>query len=109
MPIYEYRCQGCDDQFEVMQKVGDRRLRTCKKCSGKLEKLISRTSFQLKGGGWFDSGYSAPSAKGSSSDSKASDGSDSSKKDSDSSKKDSGSSKKGSGSSGDGKKASGAG
>ena len=85
MPIYEYRCQGCDDHFEVMQKVGDRRLRTCKKCSGKLEKLISRTSFQLRGGGWFNSGYSVPSSKGSSSDSKSSDGSDSSKKDSGSS------------------------
>lgn len=57
MPIYEYRCTRCGDQSEVLQKITDRPLRKCEKCSGKLEKLISRTSFHLKGGGWFDSGY----------------------------------------------------
>lgn len=71
MPIYEYRCRDCGETVEVMQKMTDRPLRKCRSCSGKLEKLISRTSFQLKGGGWFDSGYtngakgkSAPSSSG---------------------------------------------
>ena len=57
MPIYEYRCKDCGKEFEVIQQFGDRQLRTCRECSGKLEKLISRTAFQLKGGGWYDDGY----------------------------------------------------
>ena len=59
MPIYEYRCSICNHQFESLQKVGARALRKCPECSGKLEKLVSRTSFHLKGGGWFDQGYGA--------------------------------------------------
>ncbi len=58
MPIYEYACRDCGDVLEVILRQGDRQPRTCRKCSGKLDKLISRTSFQLKGGGWFDHGYS---------------------------------------------------
>ena len=77
MPIYEYRCTKCNDHLEVMQKISDRPLRRCKKCSGRLEKLISRTSFQLRGGGWYDSGYTksdnAPKKK-SKSESKSSGG-----------------------------------
>jgi len=57
MPLYEYRCKSCGNMFEVLQKFSDRTLRTCKLCHGRLEKLISRTSFQLKGGGWYDQGY----------------------------------------------------
>lgn len=57
MPIYEYRCSDCSHEFEIMQSVHSRTLRKCPECAGKLEKLISRTSFQLKGGGWFDQGY----------------------------------------------------
>jgi putative FmdB family regulatory protein len=68
MPIYEYRCTSCGNEFEVIQKVGARQLRKCKQCEGKLEKLISRTSFQLKGGGWFINDY-AGSSKGKSSSS----------------------------------------
>jgi len=59
MPIYEYRCLSCGDTLEVLQKMGSGKLRKCRKCSGKLERLVSRTSFMLKGGGWFDSGYSS--------------------------------------------------
>jgi putative FmdB family regulatory protein len=58
MPIYEYRCRECGHQFETIQRVGARALRKCPECSGRLEKLISRTSFQLKGGGWYAQGYS---------------------------------------------------
>ena len=57
MPLYEYRCLKCDHVMEVLQKINDAPLRRCKKCSGKVEKLISRTSFHLKGGGWFAHGY----------------------------------------------------
>jgi putative FmdB family regulatory protein len=63
MPLYEYRCEKCGRVTEVLQKVGDRPLRRCEICSGKLEKLISRTSFQLKGGGWYAQGYGDGSKK----------------------------------------------
>jgi putative FmdB family regulatory protein len=57
MPIYEYRCKSCGTLIEVIQKFDDKPLRKCRECSGRLEKQISRTSFQLKGGGWFAQGY----------------------------------------------------
>jgi len=57
MPIYEYQCRDCGDQFEILQRIGQRPLRRCKKCSGRLDKLISRTAFVLKGGGWYSEGY----------------------------------------------------
>ena len=62
MPIYEYRCKACDKTFEVIQRVGEGPLRKCRECSGKLEKLISRSAFQLKGGGWYAEGYSGRGA-----------------------------------------------
>ncbi len=67
MPIYEYRCLDCGDEFEVIQGVSARPLRKCRKCGGRLEKLISRTSFVLKGGGWYADGYSRSGSTGSSS------------------------------------------
>ena len=58
MPIYEYRCRGCDHQFEEWQKISDKPIRKCPKCSARrVEKLLSMTSFQLKGGGWYADGY----------------------------------------------------
>ena len=58
MPIYEYRCSACGHQIELIQKMGERPRRKCPECGGRLEKLISRTSFLLKGGGWYSEGYS---------------------------------------------------
>lgn len=63
MPIYEYRCTACGHLTELIQKMSDRALRKCPKCSGRVEKLISRAAFHLKGGGWYDEGYSKDSAK----------------------------------------------
>ena len=77
MPIYEYICEKCGSHLEVMQKVSDAPLKRCEKCRGKLEKIFSRTSFQLKGGGWYMTDYSGKSA---SSSDKASSGSDKSEK-----------------------------
>lgn len=57
MPIYEYRCRSCGQTIEVIQKVDDKPLRKCAECSGAMEKLISRTSFHLKGGGWYMNNY----------------------------------------------------
>ncbi len=67
MPLYEYRCEKCGDEFETIQKFSDKPLSKCAKCGGHLEKLLSRSGFQLKGGGWYADGYKA--GKGSSSSS----------------------------------------
>jgi putative FmdB family regulatory protein len=57
MPIYEYTCQKCGRNLEVMQKMSDKPLTRCPECKGKLEKIFSQTSFQLKGSGWYVSDY----------------------------------------------------
>lgn len=61
MPIYEYRCEKCGRQFEVIQKFSDEPLKTCTSCKGKLSKLISQTSFQFKGSGWYVTDYAKKS------------------------------------------------
>lgn len=62
MPIYEYVCEKCGSRIEVMQKVTDEPLKRCRSCRGKLEKVISRTSFHLKGSGWYLTDYARSSA-----------------------------------------------
>lgn len=57
MPIYEYQCRSCHDAFEVTQKFSDAPLATCPKCAGPVEKLISQSSFVLKGSGWYATDY----------------------------------------------------
>lgn len=59
MPIYEYVCQKCGHHLEVMQKVSDKELTRCPECRGRLEKILSQTSFQLKGSGWYVSDYTS--------------------------------------------------
>ncbi len=71
MPIYEYRCKTCGRTTEVIQKVDDKPLRKCADCSGPLEKLISRTSFQLKGGGWYMQSYDKGASSSKTSESSA--------------------------------------
>ena len=68
MPIYEYRCQQCGTTLEVMQRMADAPLKHCDKCGADaLEKLISQTSFILKGSGWYATDYKAkPSESGTS-------------------------------------------
>ncbi|MFZ5426279.1 MAG: FmdB family zinc ribbon protein [Thermodesulfobacteriota bacterium] len=61
MPIYEYRCQECQQTFEEWQKDFAERPAPCPVCGGKAERLISSTSFVLKGGGWYSDLYSKPS------------------------------------------------
>ncbi len=56
MPIYEYRCEQCGE-FEVTQKITERPLAKCPTCRSKVTKLISNTSFQLKGTGWYATDY----------------------------------------------------
>jgi putative FmdB family regulatory protein len=68
MPTYEYVCKACDHEFEKEQRISDAPLKTCPKCKAKqVKRLISRTSFHLKGGGWYSDLYSS-SKKGSKKD-----------------------------------------
>jgi len=59
MPIYEYECSQCGNVEEAVQKFSDAPLTTCKQCSGQLSKLISQSSFHLKGSGWYVTDYAA--------------------------------------------------
>ena len=63
MPVYEYRCNACGHEFEETQKMADEPIRTCPKCKKKkVERLISLTSFHLKGGGWYSDLYGSAKA-----------------------------------------------
>lgn len=63
MPIYEYECKACGIHEEVIQKFSDKPLTKCSKCSGKLQKLISQSSFHLKGSGWYVTDYTGNAKK----------------------------------------------
>ena len=58
MPTYEYACDKCDHEFEVEQRITDDPVKSCPKCrSRKVKRLISQTSFVLKGGGWYETDF----------------------------------------------------
>ncbi len=58
MPIYEYRCDACGEDLEVTQRITADKLVDCPACDEpKLRRLISRTSFMLKGSGWYATDY----------------------------------------------------
>jgi len=69
MPIYEYQCPKCG-VFEVTQRITESPLRKCPTCKAKVERIISATSFVLKGSGWYATDYaksgSAPKTESSS-------------------------------------------
>ena len=56
MPMYEYICQPCKEEKEELQGYDDPAPK-CKKCEKAMKRKISKTSFQLKGGGWYKDGY----------------------------------------------------
>lgn len=57
MPIYEYECQKCGKITEALQDFNDSPLKRCKSCGGKLERIVSLSSFQLRGTGWYSTDY----------------------------------------------------
>lgn len=58
MPMYEYQCQHCGHHQEALQKFSDPPLKTCEACEkDALEKCISKSSFHLKGTGWYVTDY----------------------------------------------------
>jgi putative FmdB family regulatory protein len=63
MPIYEYQCDNCGRRFEVMQRMTEPLLASCEQCGGHVRRLISQTSFVLKGGGWYVTDYPSEARK----------------------------------------------
>ena len=71
MPIYEYECRKCNAHTEVMQKVSDKPLTKCRKCGGRLEKLLSAPAIQFKGSGWYVTDYAGKKSAGASEEKKS--------------------------------------
>ncbi len=59
MPVYEYECPACEKIIEVQQRMSDDPLTVCPDCAGPVKKIMSMSSFTLKGGGWYADGYSS--------------------------------------------------
>ena len=72
MPIYEYKCKACNREFEYQQRMSDPDKTECEACGASaLERLISRTAFALKGGGWYKDLYSSSKPGGSGGETKS--------------------------------------
>jgi putative FmdB family regulatory protein len=63
LPLYEYECQKCHKRTEKIEKVDGPHLKKCPHCAGKVERLVSRTSMQFKGTGWYVTDYAGKSGK----------------------------------------------
>ncbi|MBI5644012.1 MAG: zinc ribbon domain-containing protein [Deltaproteobacteria bacterium] len=63
MPIYEYKCKSCGKEFEVIQKFSDEPVKKCIECGKAVEKMISQSSFVLKGTGWYQTDYAKKEKK----------------------------------------------
>ena len=65
MPIYEYYCEVCKSNFELIQKISAKPAKKCMRCnkSTKVVKLVSAPGFRLKGGGWYETDFKSGSKK----------------------------------------------
>ena len=61
MPFYEYECTKCNHQTEALQKISDPPITKCEKCNGRMKKIISQSTFHLKGSGWYVTDYASKS------------------------------------------------
>ena len=75
MPIYEYKCLKCSQQFEILQKISEDPLKKCQECGGEVKKQISAPAFRLKGSGWYETDFKTGSKKNLSSSDDSSSGS----------------------------------
>lgn len=62
MPIYEYKCRKCGKVFEMFQRITDDPATSCQFCKGPVKKLMSQTTFHLKGSGWYVTDYGGKKA-----------------------------------------------
>ncbi len=62
MPIYEYKCEGCGKDFEVIKLASDPEIKTCRYCQGPIRRMMSVSTFHLKGTGWYVTDYGGKKA-----------------------------------------------
>jgi putative FmdB family regulatory protein len=84
MPIYEYECTKCGKTTEAIQRFSDPPLMSCSHCSGDLHKLISMSTFHLRGSGWYVTDYAGKNHSSSPTKSTDTSGTESSEKKSES-------------------------
>ena len=64
MPTYEYACSACGHRLEAQQRITADPLTECPACKGgTLRRLVSRSSFVLKGSGWYATDYAPKTPK----------------------------------------------
>ena len=61
MPLYEYECRKCHQRTERIEKLSGPHLKTCPKCKGQVDRIISRSAIQFKGSGWYVTDYAKSS------------------------------------------------
>ena len=61
MPLYEYECSQCKHRFERIQKFSDPPVKSCPKCRGAVDRLLSSPAVQFKGSGWYATDYAKKS------------------------------------------------
>ena len=64
MPLYEYKCDKCGLQFELIRKLADPPVTTCSKCGGSVRKLMSSAAIRFKGTGWYVTDYAKKDSEG---------------------------------------------
>ncbi|WP_114561194.1 FmdB family zinc ribbon protein [Desertihabitans aurantiacus] len=69
MPTYQYRCQHCQQELEVVQKFTDSALTVCPHCDGELRKIYNAVGVVFKGSGFYKTDSRAGEKKSSTSDS----------------------------------------
>lgn len=75
MPIYEYTCEDCFHDFEIMQKVSEEPVKACPSCGKeRVKKLVSAPQFKLKGTGWYETDFKNKPKKESKGDSPSKEG-----------------------------------
>ena len=74
MPIYEYQCKKCKAHIELFQKISDKPPTKCRKCGGRLEKVLSAPAIQFKGSGWYVTDYAGKATKGEKAESESASG-----------------------------------
>lgn len=58
MPLYDYRCEECGCEMEVLKRSDDPDPK-CPKCeSEKFKKKPNSASFELRGSGYYKAGFS---------------------------------------------------
>ena len=58
MPTYDYRCQKCGHEFELIQMITEDPVKDCPRCGGKVERLIGTGACIIfKGSGFYQTDY----------------------------------------------------